>query len=112
MLVTDKEIMNLIDGYYFPKKEEQLANRHFEYDPLVDMSIYYLFDWGVMLLEFYREKMNSFFHMKMQYENALFGENYKEAYNSLRKIVDEFGISEWVYSQEFVLSSLCGDNKK
>ena len=111
LLVTDKEIMNLIDGYYFPKKEEQLANRHFEYDPLVDMSIYYLFDWGVMLLEFYREKMNSFFHMKMQYENALFGENYKEAYNSLRKIVDEFGISEWVYSQEFVLSSLCGDNK-
>ncbi|MCI8860802.1 MAG: hypothetical protein HFI71_15180 [Lachnospiraceae bacterium] len=111
LLINDKEIMNLINENYFPKTEEQLANRYFQYNPLVDMSIYYLFDWGVMLIEFYREKMNSFFHLKMKYENALFGENYKEADNSLSKIIEEFGVSEWVYSQKYVLSSLYGDNK-
>lgn len=111
MLKIDREISDLVDKDYFPSKVEKLNNRYFEYDPSCDMSINYLVRWGIKLIEYYGEKINNYLYLKRRYENALFSENYDEASSVISDILQEFGISEWVYSQKFVLRSLEADNR-
>lgn len=111
ILKIDQKISNLVDKDYFPSKVEKLDNRHFEYDPSCDMSIYYLVRWGSELIEYYGEKVNNFLDLKERYENALFSENYDEASGVISDILQEFGISEWVYSQKLILSSFGESNR-
>ena len=110
ILKTNRKISNLVDEDYFPRTLEKLDNRHFEYDPSYDMSIYYLLKWGSNLIQYYGEKINKYLCLKAKYENALFGESYDEASSVIEDILQEFGISEWIYSQKFVLGSLTGNN--
>lgn len=111
MLKIEQKISNLVDKDYFPSKVEKLDDRHFEYDPSCDMSIYYLVRWGSELIEYYGGKINRYLDLKGRYENALFSENYDGASSEISDILQEFGISEWVYSQKLILSSFWGDNR-
>ena len=102
MLKIDPKLSNLVDEDYFPNKVEKIDNRHFEYDPSCDMSIYYLLKWGSKLIQYYGEKINNYLCLKRRYENALFSENYDEANSVIGDILQDFGISEWLYSQNFI----------
>ncbi len=100
---NNKEILNLLDDNYFPKTDEQLDSRIFEYDMSFDASIYNLLHWGAVLIKNYSEKINRYFIKKLRYEKALFREDFEEAYSILESIFDEFGISEWILSQHLIL---------
>lgn len=110
MVKMDRNISNLVDQDYFPCKIEKLNNRHFEYDPSCDLSIYYLLKWGSELIQYYKAKINNYLCLKGRYENALFSENYDEASSVIDDILQEFGVSEWIYSQKFVLNSFLENN--
>lgn len=110
IIKDNKKILDLVDRDYFPQKVENLSDRHFEYDPSCDMSIYYLLGWGSRLLKYYNKKINKYLKLKEQYESALFSENYSVAKDAVNDISLEFGVSEWIYSQRFTLNSLSGDN--
>lgn len=109
--LREKNFSKIVDEDYFPSTIEKLENRHFEYDPSCDMSIYYLLKWGSGLIEYYSKKINKYTYLKQKYENALFEECYPEAGNILERIIQEFGLSLWGYSQKFVLSSLSENNE-
>lgn len=106
MLKMNQKISNLVDEDYFPDEIAKLDNRHFEYDPSCDKSIYYLLKWGNELIRYYGEKINNYLYLKERYENALFSEDYDEASRTIGDILQEFGISEWIYGQKFILSSM------
>lgn len=56
--LREKNFSKIVDEDYFPSTIEKLENRHFEYDPSCDMSIYYLLKWGSGLIEYYSKKIN------------------------------------------------------
>ena len=109
LLKKEQKTFSMVDEDYFPTTLEKLNNRHFEYDPSCDNSIYYLLSWGCKLLQYYTPQINQYLCLKQKYENALFGENYFEASVVLEDIMQIFGVSQWFYSQKFVLSSLRGN---
>lgn len=112
ILQENDEIARIVDRYYFPQNVKELANRKFEYKPTKDMSLRYLMEWGTWLIEYYWETINKYISRKRQYENALFEEKYNEAYKILGNIQKEFGISEWLLSQKFIICGLCGEGER